>query len=611
MSLSIGGSTSISGPRSIIDNLGGGNEADFNPQVARRLFTLLLPFRTTMALAFLCMVGATGLSLLAPYLVKVAIDNHIARGDTAGLTGIALLTGLAFLGIYLTSAGQTYLLNKIGQQLLSRLRSDLFRHLQALPIGYHDTHIVGVTISRVINDTETINTFLSQGLIGTLSDSLVIVGIVVVMLSMDARLALLTFSVLPIMVIATLIFTQKARVAYRETREKIGAVVGDLAENLDGMRVIQAFAQESLTQQKFDQVNRENRDANVAAITLASAFTPVVDLLSIVATAIVLWFGGIAVVRGELQLGVVVAFLAYVSRFFTPIRDLSQIYTTFQSAMAGGEQVFRLLDTPVEITDRPGAVTLPPVAGRIEFDHVSFSYRGGPPILQDVSLQINPGQTVALVGPTGAGKTTIANLTARLYEVTAGAIRLDGYDLRDVTLASLRSQMAFVPQDPFLFSGTIADNIRFGRPQASDAEVEEAARLANAADFIRTLPDRYNTVIQEGGVNFSVGQRQLLSIARAILAQPRILILDEATSSVDTITEALIQEALTRLRRGRTTLVIAHRLTTIRHADRIFVIDNGRIVEQGTHEKLLARRGLYRDLYRRQFIDIDAAPPIA
>jgi ABC-type multidrug transport system fused ATPase/permease subunit len=605
MAINVTGTTGTYGPRSLIEGFGTGEGKAFDPQVTKRLLGFLRPYWRAMLLALALMLAASGLSLLAPYLIKVAIDSYIAQGDVAGLLRIAAFTAATYVGIYLTSAGQTYMLSRVGQQLLATLRARLFQHLQALPLGYHDTHIVGVTISHVVNDTDVINQFLSHGLVGTLSDAVVIVGIVVVMISLDARLALLTFSVLPVMVLATILFTRRAQAAFRDTREKIGAVVGDLAENIGSMRVIQAFAQELPTQQRFEQVNRENRDANVAAIALASAFTPVVDLLSIAATAIVLWSGGLMVARGELTLGIVVAFLAYVSRFFAPIRDLSQIYTTFQSAMAGGEQVLKLLDTPLDIADKPGALELPPLRGRIQFDNVWMSYRGGEPVLRGINLTIEAGQTVALVGPTGAGKTSIANLVGRFYEVTGGAVRIDGHDVRDVTLASLRRQMGLVPQDPFLFSGTIADNIRFGRPEASDEAVQEAARLANAHDFIAALPQGYATPILEGGVNLSVGQRQLVCIARAVLAEPRLLILDEATSSVDTVTEGLIQEALQRLLAGRTAIVIAHRLSTIRHADCIYVVQDGQIVEQGPHEALLARGGLYRELYLKQFVDVE------
>ncbi len=612
MSFSLGSSGSSMGPRGAIELFGeGGEDGTPHPRVLLRLLRYLQPHWRRMVLAFCLMLVASGLALTAPYLVKVAIDQPIAQGDTAGLARLALLMALTFAGLYLASAGQQYLLSWVGQRVLATLRSDLFAHLQRLSLGYHDTHIVGVTISRLINDVAVINELLSEGLVTLVGDALMLSGIVVVMLTMSPRLALLTFAVLPLMALATWLFARRAQVAFRQTRARIAAVVGDLAENLSGMRVIQAFAQEDASQERFDEVNRANRDAYIEAMSLSFVFLPTVDVLSMLATAIVLFFGGLAVARGDLTLGVVVAFLAYVNRFFQPIQELSQLYTTLQAALAGGERVLELLDTAPEVLDRPGAVDMPPIDGHVALQDVSFSYRGDVRVLHDVDLEVEPGQTVALVGPTGAGKTSIANLVARLYDVTDGAVLIDGIDVRDVTQRSLRRQMGLVPQDPFLFEGTIADNIRFGQPQTSDnaaaqAAAEDAARLANAHEFITALPDGYQTRIMEGGVNLSVGQRQLICIARAALADPRLLILDEATASVDTVTEMLIQDALQRLLHGRTAIVIAHRLSTIVHADRICVVDAGRIVERGTHQELLACGGLYRQLYERQFLDVES-----
>jgi ABC-type multidrug transport system fused ATPase/permease subunit len=605
MTFSIGAAGANLGPRGAIESFGEPVEGRaWNLRVVMRLLTYVRPHWPRMTIAFVGMLIASGLSLAAPYLVKVAIDQFITRGDMTGLTRIALLMVGTFLGIYLASSAQQYLLSWVGQKVLADLRAQLFRHLQNLPLGYHDTHIVGVTISRVINDVAVINELLSQGLITLVGDTLMLVGIVVVMLGMSPRLALLTFSVLPLIMLATYLFARRAQVAFRQTRARIAAVVGDLAENISGMRVIQAFAQESASQERFDAVNRANRDTYIAAMSLSFVFLPSVEFLGMLAMAIVLWFGGLAVARGELTLGVVVAFLAYVTRFFQPIQELSQLYTTMQAAMAGGERVLDLLDTPPEVADRPDAIEMPPIVGQVELRDVSFSYRDEVPVLHHVNLVIQPGQTVALVGPTGAGKTSIANLIARFYDVTDGAVLIDGIDVRMVQQRSLRQQMGLVPQDPFLFSGTIADNIRFGRPDAPDEAVKEAARLANAHDFIVALPDGYDTEIWEGGVNLSMGQRQLICIARAVLANPRILILDEATASVDTVTEVLIQEALQRLLAGRTAIVIAHRLSTVRNADLICVVQDGRIVERGRHEELLAKGGLYRELYERQFVEI-------
>ncbi|HEY65168.1 MAG TPA: ABC transporter ATP-binding protein [Caldilineae bacterium] len=605
MSFSIGAAGAHMGPRGALRRFGESTEGRvFDWRVVVRLLAYLRPHWQRMVAAFALMIIASALTLVAPYLIKIAIDQYIMQGDARGLNRIALATAGVFVGIYIASAGQRYLLSWVGQRVLATLRAHLFRHLQRLSLGYHDTHIIGVTISRVINDVAVINELLSQGLVRLIGDLLVLGGIVVVMLSMSPRLALLTFSVLPLMTLATLIFARRARKAFSLTRARIAAVVGDLAEDIAAMRVIQAFAQEDAAHERFDEVNRANRDANIAAMSLSFVFLPTVEFLGMVATAIVLWFGGLAVARQELTLGIMVAFLAYVTRFFQPIQELSQLYTTMQAAMAGGERVLALLDTEPEVRDRPDAIEMPPIIGRVELRHVHFSYRDGVPVLRDVNLTIEPGQTVALVGPTGAGKTSIANLIARFYDVTEGAVLIDGIDVRDVTQRSLRRQMGLVPQDPFLFSGTVADNIRFGRPDAPDEAVEEAARLANAHEFIMALPDGYETEVLEGGVNLSVGQRQLVCIARAVLADPRILILDEATSSVDTVTEALIQDALERLLAGRTAIVIAHRLSTVRNADLICVVQDGRIVERGTHEALLARGGLYRELYERQFVDV-------
>ncbi len=605
MSFSIGGGANVGGPRSAIEGFGDPVEGkSFNPHVVQRLLAFVRPYWQRMAVAFVGMFVSSALTLVVPYLMKEAIDGPIRRGDGSGLNRLVLIMCAALIGLYGSSAVQRYMLAWVGQRVLVDLRAALFRHLQRLSLGYHDTHIVGVTISTVISDVSVINQLLSEGLVMLIGDTLLLVGIVGVMVSMSPELALLTFSVLPLMVLATMIFARRAKVAYRRTRARIAAVIGDLAENLSGMRVIQAFAQEETSLERFDEVNRANRDAIVSAMRLSFVFLPSVEFLGMLATGIVLWSGGLLVNSDDLTVGVVVAFLAYVTRFFQPIQELSQLYTTMQAAMAGGERVLELLDTPPSVADREDAIPMPLIAGRVDLCDVSFAYRDGVPVLDHINLAIEPGQTVALVGPTGAGKTSIANLVARFYDVTDGAVRIDGRDVRSVTQQSLREQMAIVPQDPFLFAGTVADNIRYGNPQADAAAVEEAARLANIHDFISTLPDGYNAVILEDAANLSVGQRQLISIARAVLADPRILILDEATSSVDMVTETLIQDALERLLHGRTAIVIAHRLTTIENADLIAVVDDGRIVERGTHQELMVHDGIYRQLHARQFVSL-------
>jgi len=574
----------------------------FNQRVVVRMLVYLRPYIKLMALAFAAMLVETVLILLVPYLLKVTVDTYISQGDQPGLIRISLWTAATYVGLYAASRIQQYLLSLVGQRMLANIRRDLFQHLQELSLSYHDTHIVGVTVSRVMNDVATINDLLSQGIITLIGDMFVLVGIIIVMLKMDVRLALLSFAVLPLMLLVTIWFSRRARVAFRETRTSVAHVVGGLAEDIAGVRVIQAFGQEDNTQENFNSVNDVNRKAIINAMTLSFIFLPAIEFLGILATAIVLWFGGRAVSSGTLTLGVLVAFLSYITRFFQPVQELSRMFTTLQSAMAGGEQVVKLLDTQPDVVDQPGAMELESIIGSIEFDHVSFRYRPDfPDVLHDVCLQIQPGQTVALVGPTGAGKTSIGNLIPRFYDVTGGAVLIDGIDVRTVKQHQLHRQIGLVPQDSFLFSGTIIENIRFGRPDATDDEVETAAKLANAHDFIVAKPDGYKTRVQEGASNLSVGQRQLVCIARAILTDPAILILDEATSNVDSMTESLIQAALRTLLYGRTAVVIAHRLSTIRNADLICVVLDGKIVEQGKHETLLGLGGIYSALYQRQF----------
>lgn len=590
------------GPRGAVSRFGQESKEGraFDKNVIGGMLAFVKPYWRRMVLAFLLMLGVTGFTLLIPYLIKEAIDSHIAIGDGDGLARLALIIAACYVGLYLTSAGQNYLLGWTSQRVLADVRERMLTHLQRLSMAYHDRTIVGVTVSRVINDVAVINDLLTQGVISLLGDVLILVGIVIIMLTMSPQLALLTFTVLPLMALATILFSRHAKSAFRLTRRRVAALVGNLAENINGMRVIQAFAQEQRVEEQFEAVNDANRESHIEAVRLSFIFLPTIEFLGVVSTAIVLYFGGRAVAGGEVTLGVMVAFLAYVTRFFQPIQELSRIYTTMQSAMAGGEQVLRLLHTPVDVIDQPDAAEMPPVVGKVRLENVTFHYTaGGPKILREVDLHIEAGQTVALVGPTGAGKTTIANLIARFYDVSAGRVTIDGVDARSVTQASLRRQFGLAPQDPFLFAGSIADNIRFGRPDTPLTDVIAAAKLANAHNFIEALPDGYETQIMEGAVNLSVGQRQLLCIARAALVDPRILILDEATASVDTVTEVLIQKALDRLMAGRTAIVIAHRLSTIRNADLICVVQDGRIVQRGRHEALLGEAGLYRELYRR------------
>ncbi len=606
MSFSLGGSgLRMGGPRSTLENYADKVEGQsFNLRVLWHLLVFVRPYSLRMLAAFVAMLSASGLTLATPYLVKEAIDGPIMAGDIAGLNQLVLLLLAAFIGLYLASMAQRYLLSWVGQKMLADLRAALFRHLQEMPLAYHDKHVIGVTISRVISDVGVINQLLSQGLITLTGDSLLLAGIVIVMLSLNAQLALATFSIIPVIVLATMVFARRAKLAFRKTRARNAHMIGDLAENLSGIRVIQAFANEAISSEKFDEVNSANRDAHIEAMSLSFVFLPTVEFLGIAATAIVLLFGGLSVAQGSLTLGTVIAFLAYVNRFFLPVQELSQFYATMQTAMAGGERVINLLHTEPEIQDRADAREMPPIQGRIEFRNVHFGYRESLPVLRDINLDIPAGTMVALVGPTGAGKTSIANLIARFYDVSAGAVRIDGIDIREVKQRSMRSQMGLVSQDPFIFAGTIADNIRFGKPDASMDEVVAAGEMANVGEFVKDLPLGYETEIFEDGANLSVGQRQLISIARAILADPRILIMDEATSSVDMVTEALIQDALRRLLTQRSAIVIAHRLSTIVNADLICVVDDGQIREIGRHADLLARRDLYYALYQRQFVEM-------
>ncbi|MCX6034966.1 MAG: ABC transporter ATP-binding protein, partial [Chloroflexi bacterium] len=491
----------------------------------------------------------------------------------------------------------------VGQVIIYDVRKKLLSHLQELSLGFYSRYSVGRVITRAINYVETLRDFLSWAVMAIARDVFTLALIIFVMLDMDLRLALLTFSVLPIMVLITILFRRASRAAYRKVRAAVSWVNSVLAENVNGVRVVQAFSRQKQNYEHFrDYVNRYHLVRAIATARISSVFSPSVDILGAIATGLVVWLGGTAVLGQTITAGVLVAFILYIDRFFDPIRDLSRRYDALQSTMIGWERIMGLLDTPVEVQDAPQAGELGVIRGEVTFEHVSFHYSDDPaPILTNIDLHILPGETVALVGETGAGKTTMVKLLSRFQDPTEGRILVDGHDLRTVTQASLRRQMGVVSQDPFLFNGTVAENICFGRLAATEAEVEAAAKAVGAHDFIVNLRKGYETSVEEGGVMLSVGQRQLLSFARALLADPRILILDEATSSVDTQTEQIIQKALRRLLKGRTSFVIAHRLSTITNADRIVVIHDGIIVEQGTHTELLAIMGMYYDLYRTGF----------
>ncbi len=536
-----------------------------------------------------------------PWLIGRAIDRYILRGDATGLSRtMVILLGVYLLGTF-ASRGQVYGVGSIAQRLLASMRRRIFDRIQHLPLSFFDKRPIGDLMSRVTNDVETLNQLFSQGLTQLIGSVFSLFGILIAMLLLQWNLALACFAIIPIMFLTTAFFARRARKAFRLTRETVGDVTAGLQEDIVGVREAQAFNRTETNIARFRLRNAANRDANVQAVAITSAFSPAIDVLSTLATALVIGYGGYLVFEGSLSVGVLTAFLIYVQQFFRPIQLVSQVYTQAQSALAGAERIYEILDTEPEPPDPPEARNAGALEGRISFENVTFAYEQGRQVLHNVGFQVEPGQTVALVGPTGAGKTTIASLIPRFYDATEGAISIDGRDVRGFGRKDLRRNIGIVLQEAFLFSGTIAANIGYGRDDAPREDVEAAARAVDAHGFIAALPDGYDTVLGEGGGSLSQGQRQLLSFARAVLTDPRILILDEATSNIDTRTEAIIQDALATLLKGRTSIVIAHRLSTIRNADVILTISNGRIAERGTHAELLEKDGLYADLYRRQF----------
>lgn len=570
-------------------------------KVLRRLLGYMRPYWLAVVGALLLTMINAASQAAGPFLIGRAVDEFISAGDKSGLAWTMVALVGVYLAGFLAMRFQIYWMSWAGQNVLADLREKIFDKVEQLSLQYLEGKEAGDLMSRLVNDIDAINTFLSQGLSQSIGSLLAITGVVAAMLALDWKLALATLAIVPLMLLTTGQFARWARNAFRRTRETIGDVSADLQEELDGVKVAQAFNRSDLNIRRFAERNAANRDANVSANAVTSAFAPAMDVLSTLDTAIVAGYGGFLAVNGMVSVGVVVSFLQYVQNFFRPIQTVAQIWTLAQSAFAAAERVFELIDTEADIQDAPDADMLPEMDGRVAFKDVTFAYEAGRPVLQDIAFEAEAGQTVAVVGPTGAGKSTLVSLIPRFYEVSEGSVQLDGRDVRGVTQQSIRQQIGMVLQEPFLFSGTVMDNIRYGNLEASDDEVIAAAKVANAHDFITRLPEGYQTEVGERGGMLSQGQRQLVSIARAVLADPRILILDEATASVDTRTEALIQEALAHLLAGRTSFVIAHRLSTVRNADVILALEDGKIVERGNHAELLAQNGLYADLYRRQF----------
>ena len=568
----------------------------------RGLLELLRPYRGKLSLMFVALLFATAAALAPPPLAKMAIDDAIVPGDLGALTWIVIAFVISALVYWGASYAQTYLVGWVGQRALQDLRKRIFAHLQDMPVGFYERRQAGVLISRMTNDVQALDSLVTDSIVTLFQASLTLIGTIVILAYLDLTLALLTFLIFPLLFAGSLAFRIASADAYAKTRVTIGVITAYLQETLSGIRVVRSFGQEPRHLKRFSDLNDDNRDANLKTVYLNAAYFPVVELVSALATVGILVYGGLQVIDGDVTVGVLVGFIAALNGFFDPIQQLSQLYTQYQAGMAALDKIFELLDEEPDLVDAPDAVDLPtPLRGEIRFEGVTFQYRKEDETvnaLADVDLVIPPGQTVALVGATGAGKSTFAKLVARFYDPTSGTISVDGVELRKARTDSLRSQMGIVPQEPFLFSGSLRENVVFGRPDAAEDDVWRALTGVGADDFVRALPEGLDTQIGERGIQLSAGQRQLVAFARALIADPRILILDEATANVDLHTEGRIEAGMRRLLAGRTAIVIAHRLSTIRQAGRIVVLDGGRVIEQGTHDELIAAEGAYWRLYR-------------
>ena len=573
----------------------------------RWLVTQLRPYRGRVALMFLGLLLATAAGLAPPYLAGKAIDSGILAGDLSALDLIVVAFVAVSVVYALATYLQTYMVGWIGTRVLQDLRERVFTHIQSMSIGFFTRRSPGVLISRMTNDIEALNQLVTTGVVTMFSSTLTLVGVVVILLVLDVKLALITFLTFPLLAIASLIFRVVSAGAYKATRERIAAITAYLQESLSGVRVVRSFGQEPRHLDEMTALNEANREVNMKTVYLNASYFPAVEMLSAIGTAVILLYGGSQAIDGAIQIGVIVAFVGYLNTFFEPIQQLSQLYTTYQQGMAALDKIFDLLETEPDMVDAPGAIDPGELRGEIELEGVWFSYAegegengsapGGPWALEGVDLHVPPGQTLALVGATGAGKSTFAKLVARFYDPQKGTVRVDGHDLRGVQQRALRRQLGIVPQEGFLFSGSVRENVAFGRPEASTDEIEAAIAAVGATEFVAALPEGLETQVGERGIQLSAGQRQLVAFARALLAEPRILILDEATSNVDVRTEKTIERGLERLLHGRTAIVIAHRLSTIRRAGKIVVLEQGKIAEQGTHDELIAANGPYSKLY--------------